>query len=63
MKKCYVIPRTTSVDVVTENDFALTLSNVTGEGQVSHGDYLIIGDGTDDDYTPGATAKGGFWEV
>ena len=63
MKKNYVIPRTTSVDVVTENDFALTLSNVTGEGQVGRGNYLIIGDGTDDDYIPVATSKNGFWDV
>ena len=32
MKKNYVVPRTTSVDVVTENDFALVISNVTGQG-------------------------------
>ena len=63
MKKNYVIPRTTSVDVVTENHFALAISGLAGEGQVGHGDYLNIGDGTDDDYIPGATAKSGFWDV
>ena len=63
MKKNYVIPRTTSVDVVTENHFALTMSGVSGQGQDGHGGYLDIGDGTDDDYIPGATAKGGFWDV
>ena len=67
MKKNYVVPRTTSVDVVTENDFALTLpnSNVTGRG-TGRGSDLTIGDGGDG--TGGApvpTAKGGFcfWDL
>lgn len=63
MKKNYVIPRTTSVDVLTESHFALALSAVNGQGNDGRGGYLNIGDGTDDDYNPGATAKGGFWDV
>ena len=43
MKKNYVVPRTTSVDVVTENDFALTLSTVTGQG-TGRGSDLTIGE-------------------
>ena len=65
MKKNYVVPRTTSVDVVTENDFALILSAVTGQG-TGRGSDLTIGDGGDgtgDDYIPAPTAKGGFWDV
>lgn len=64
MKKNYVVPRTTSVDVVTENDFALTLSNVTGQG-TGNGSDLIIGDGGDGSEggsVPPPTAKGGFWD-
>ena len=61
MKKNYVVPRTTSVDVVTENDFALALSGVTGQG-TGRGSDLTIGDGTEDDYIPAPTAKGGFWD-
>ena len=30
MKRSYVVPRTTSVEVVTENGFAVWLSKVTG---------------------------------
>ncbi len=67
MKKNYVVPRTTSVDVVTENDFALTLSNsnVTGRG-TGRGSDLTIGDGGDGTgggYVPSPTAKGGFWDI
>ena len=62
MKKNYVVPRTTSVDVVTENDFALTLSTVTGQG-TGRGSDLTIGDGTNNGYIPDPTAKGGFWDV
>ena len=63
MKKNYVVPRTTSVDVVTENDFALTLSNVTGEG-TGRGSDLTIGDGgSNSGGAPAPTAKGGFWDI
>ena len=65
MKKNYVVPRTTSVDVVTENEFALTLSNVTGQG-TGRGSDLTIGDGGDGTgggYVPSPTAKGGFWDI
>jgi hypothetical protein len=63
MKKNYVVPRTTSVDVVTENDFALTLSTVTGQG-TGRGSDLTIGDGgSDGGSAPEPTAKGGFWDV
>jgi hypothetical protein len=66
MKKNYVIPRTTSVDVVTENAFALGVSNVTGQGSDGRGGYLMIGDGgdgSDGEAAPDPTAKGGFWDV
>ena len=63
MKKNYVVPRTTSVDVVTENDFALTLSNVTGQG-TGRGSDLTIGDGgSNSEGAPAPTAKGGFWDI
>lgn len=63
MKKNYVVPRTTSVDVVTENDFALTLSNVTGQG-TGRGSDLTIGDGGSNSAgAPDPTAKGGFWDI
>ena len=63
MKKNYVIPRTTSVDVMTESHFALTLSAISGQGNNGRGGYLFIGNGSNDDYIPGASAKGGFWDV
>ena len=63
MKKNYVVPRTTSVDVVTENDFALTLSTVTGQG-TGRGSDLTIGDGGSNSAgAPEPTAKGGFWDI
>ncbi|MBQ2214975.1 MAG: hypothetical protein IIU48_07120 [Prevotella sp.] len=66
MKKSYVIPRTTSVEVVTENGFAVWLSKVTGTGTFSDESTAInIGDGgsNSSDDAPPPTAKGGFWDI
>ena len=64
MKKSYVIPRTTSVEVVTENVFAV--SNVTGTGTFNDESTAInIGNGgsNSSDDAPPPTAKGGFWDI
>ena len=65
MKKSYVIPRTTSVEVVTENVFAV--SNVTGTGTFRDGSKAInIGNGgSNSGGAPAPTAKGAFsfWDL
>ena len=65
MKKSYVIPRTTSVEVVTENGFAVWLSKVTGTGTFNDGSTAInIGNGgSNSGDAPAPTAKGGFWDI
>ena len=65
MKRSYVVPRTTSVEVVTENGFAVWLSKVTGTGTFNDGSTAIeIGSGgSNAGEAPDPTAKGGFWDV
>ena len=61
MKKTYVTPRTTSVDVLTENAFAVIISKVDGKTDNNSIPYIGFGGSNTGGIEP--TAKGGFWDV
>ena len=61
MKKTYVTPRTTSVDVLTENAFAVIISKV--DGVTDNNSIPSIGFGGSNTSGVDPTAKRGFWDV
>ncbi|MBO4314748.1 MAG: hypothetical protein IKX24_01980 [Prevotella sp.] len=61
MKKTYVTPRTTSVDVLTENAFAVIISKVDGVTDNNSIPYIGFGGSNTSGVDP--TAKRGFWDV
>lgn len=61
MKKTYVSPRTTAVDVLTEKAFALIASGV--DGTTDNGSIPYIGFGGSNSSGVDPTAKRGFWDV
>jgi len=61
MKKNYIAPCSKTLELATKTVFTLSLSETKGQG-TGRGEDLTIGDGTEDDYVPGASVKGyGDW--